>query len=184
MKALFGKRPGCWHRTILLVAALLGLMTMTAVAEPGREEIVVIARTLGFLTPPPTGTIEIGLVYPDGSEVGRAEAYRIAAAIGSSFAVDSLTLVPRPVTVTEAERAALPVLILTQAALPQGSTLARVLAGRKILTASTDLASIEARQTVIAVRARPRIEIFVNQAVAKEAGLQFSAAFRMFVQER
>lgn len=169
---------------MLVAVASLALMTTTAAAEPGREEIEVIARTLGFLTPPPTGKIDIGIVYPDGSEAGRAEAERIAAAIGSPFIVDNLTLLPRPVSVTEAERATFPVLVLTQAALPQGSTLAGVLAGKKVLTASTDIAGIDARQTAIAVRTRPRIEIFVNQAVAKQAGLQFSAAFRMFVQER
>jgi hypothetical protein len=75
------------------------------------------------------------------------------------------------------------VLLITQAALPQAGTLAAALAGQRVLTTSTDLASVDARQVVIAVRAHPRIEIVVNQAAAKVAGLQFSAAFRMFVQE-
>ncbi|MFL5281805.1 MAG: hypothetical protein ACJ8AW_12630 [Rhodopila sp.] len=164
-----------------IAVALAGLAT-AATAEPGPEELEIIARTLGFLTPP-HGTIDIGLVYPAGSEAGRGEAERIAAAIGSRFVVDDLTLHLRLLTVDEARHAAPPVLLITRAALPQAGTLAAALAGQRVLTASTDLASVDARQVVVAVRAHPRIEIIVSQAAAKVAGLQFSAAFRMFVQE-
>jgi hypothetical protein len=113
-----------------IAVALAGLAT-AATAEPGPEELEIIARTLGFLTPPPHGTIDIGLVYPAGSEAGRGEAERIAAAIGSRFVVDDLTLHPRLLTVDEARHAAPPVLLITRAALPQASTLAAALAGQR-----------------------------------------------------
>ncbi|WP_162530811.1 YfiR family protein [Rhodovastum atsumiense] len=172
------------RRVLRLGVAWLSLATIAAAVEPGPDEVEVIARTLGFLIAAPGGTIDIGLVYPTGSEAGRTTAERIAATLGPRFVVDDLTLRPRPLTVEEAGRVAPPVLLLTQAALPQAGILAASLAGKRVLTASTDPGSVERQQVVLAVRAHPRIEIFVSHAAARMAGLQFSTAFRMFVQER
>ena len=153
-------------------------------AEPGAAECEMVARTLGFLTVPPTGAIELGVVYPAGSPAGYAEAQRIVGALGSRFVVDDITLLPKPVTVEEAGRGGLRVLLLTQAALPQAGALGTALAGKRVLTAITDPASADSRFAVVAVSAQPSIEIFVSQAAAKSAGLQFSSAFRMLIQER
>jgi hypothetical protein len=140
---------------------------------------------MAFLLHPPTGTLEIGIVYPAGSAAGRAEAEQIEAAFGSGLQAGSLTLRPRLLTVQEAVRqdhAA--ALLLTDAALPQASALAAALAGKGTLTITSDPAMITAGQAVMAVRSQPRVEIYVNRAAAQAAGVEFSTAFRMMIQER
>lgn len=179
----YPQRPSKWRLASCLAVLLASIVTAAAAAEPGPAEFEIIARTLGFLTPPPRGTIEIGLVYPTGSEAGRAEAERIAASLGNQFGVDDLTLRPRPMTVEEAGHANVPVLLITRAALPQAQSLAATLAGKRVITVSTELTSVDARQIVVVVSAHPSIEIFVSRAATKVAGLQFSSAFRMLIQE-
>ncbi|WP_162530883.1 YfiR/HmsC family protein [Rhodovastum atsumiense] len=166
-----------------LMVALAGL-AMPAQAETGARDLQLIARTMGFLARPPSGTVEIGIVHPAGSDPGRTEAERIAAIFGSGLVVGALTLHPRVMTIEDAARAPVPVLLLTNAALPQATSLATALAGKGVLTVSTDPASVDARQVVVAVRSQPRVEIFVSRAAALAAGLEFSSAFRMLIQER
>lgn len=178
------QRSRSWHRVSLLAMVLVGIVRAAIAAEPGPAEFEIIGRTLGFLTPPARGTIQIGLVYPTGSAAGRSEAEQIAATLGSQFGVDDLTLRPLPMTVEEAGRSSVPVLLITRLALPAAQALAGALAGKRVITVSTELSSVDANQVVVVVSAHPSIEIFVSRAATKLAGLQFSSAFRMLIQER
>jgi class 3 adenylate cyclase len=74
--------------------------------------------------------------------------------------------------------------LLTSAALPRAGALAAATAGKGILTVTSDPVAIAAGEAVMAVRSQPRVEIFVSRAAALAAGVEFSTAFRMMIQER
>jgi hypothetical protein len=176
------RKLGQWCRAALIASALAG---SPAAAEPSETDLKLIAQSMGFLLRPPAGTLEVGIVYPAGSAAGRTEAERIAAAFGSGLKVGSLTLLPRLLTVEEASRGdhAAP-LLLTDAALPMANRLAAALAGKGVLTIASDPAAVTAGEAVMAVRSQPRVEIYVSRAAAGTAGVEFSSAFRMMIQER
>jgi hypothetical protein len=176
---------GRWCRGILIALALVGLSRSNATAEATAHDLRLIAQSMAFLQRPLTGTQEVGIVYPAGSAAGLAEAKRIEAAFGPGLQTGSLTLRPRLLTVQEAAHENSPAaLLLTDAALPQASVLATESAGKGILTISTDPATVTAGRTVMAVSSEPRVEIYVSRAAAQAAGVQFSTAFRMMIQER
>jgi hypothetical protein len=170
---------------LALVAALPALAASDAAAEPGAGELRLIAQSLGFLRQPPTGTQEVGIVYPTGSAAGRAAAERIAVVFGSGLSAGGLTLLPRVLTLDEAARGKpLATLVLTDDVLPQAARLAAAVAGKGVLTVTSDPEAVAAGAAVMAVRSLPRVEIFVSRAAAREAGVEFSTAFRMMIQER
>jgi hypothetical protein len=174
-----------WRRSVVVAAALAGLATPLFGSEPNTQDLRLIAQCMGFLLHPPTGTLEIGIVYPTGSAAGKAEAEQIEAAFGTGLQGGSLTLRPRLLTLEEAARQEhAGVLLLTSAALPRAGALAAATAGKGILTVTSDPVAIAAGEAVMAVRSQPRVEIFVSRAAALAAGVEFSTAFRMMIQER
>ncbi|MBK1660121.1 hypothetical protein E2C05_21580 [Paracraurococcus ruber] len=139
---------------------------------------------MAFLEPAPSGLVELGIVYPVGSIDGRAEAERSATAMRDGLRAGAIQLRGRPMTLDEAASAPPAALLLTEAALPQGDRLAALLAGRGVPTISTNPSAVASDKAVMAVRAEPRVEIIVSRAAARVAGVAFSAAFRMMIQER
>ena len=180
------KTPRC--RTIIrsLMFVLLAFCSLgrSALAEPTTRDLQILARALGFLEVAPRGNVEVGIVYPQHSAPGRAEADRIAGAFGDGLRAGNLTLRPKLVTVESVGQAGAAALLLTESAASHAGAVARMIAGRSVLTVSTDRALIEAGSVVMAVRSEPRVEILVSRPAAQAAGITFAAAFRMMIQER
>ena len=178
------RRRQLWSALPLLAALAVPAQPAAAAAEPTLRDLQVLARALGFLERPPSGMAEIGIVYPQQSTVGLAEAQRIAASFGDGLRAGNLVVRPRLVTLESVGDARAAALLLTDAAAAQAALVARVVAGRSILTVTSDRALIDAGSVVMVVRSEPRVEILVNRAAAQTAGVNFAAAFRMMIQER
>ncbi len=172
--------------SLLAAAAVLavGWSAPLPAVEPTTRDLQVLARAMGFLDRSLGGTAEIGIVYPEQSAAGRAEALRIAASFGAGLRAGNLVLLPRPVTVESVAGAGMAVLLLTDAAAAQAGAVARAVAGRSVLTVSSDRSLVDSGLVVMAVRGEPRVEILVNRAAAQAAGIGFAPAFRMMIQER
>ena len=177
-----GRRGGVLRAAVAALA--IGWSGPSPAVEPTVRDLQVLARAMGFLDRSPTGTAEIGIVFPEQSAAGRAEAQRIAASFGTGLRAGNLTVTPRLVTAESAAGVGLGVLLLTDAAVGQAAALARSLAGRSVLTVATDRGLVDAGLVVMAVRGEPRVEILVNRAAAQAAGVGFAPAFRMMIQER
>ncbi len=167
------------------LAALLagGVPVAASAAEMSVRDLQVIARAIAFMTPPPSGTAEIGIVYPGASDPGKQEAERIVAAFGTGLRAGSLTLTARAMPL-EGIASGPVALLLTSAALPHAATAATAVAGKGVLTVAVEPSAIEGGRVVMTVRSEPRVEILVNRVAAQGAGVGFSAAFRMMIQER
>lgn len=186
--ATTGLRAGATRRQFglrlggLAAATLPGL---AAAAETSRRDLLILARALGFMERPPTGTAELGIAYPGGSAAARAEAERVAEAFGSEgLRAGPLLLRPRLVAAESLAQPSFAALFLIDAALPLASRVAEALLGRGIATVCTDPTTVERGTVVMAVRSEPRVEIVVSRAAAQRAGVSFSSAFRMMIQER
>ncbi|MFC0409803.1 YfiR/HmsC family protein [Roseomonas elaeocarpi] len=177
------RRLPAGRRRLLALAVAITLL-------PGREagaadttprDLQLIGQVLGFLEHPPTGAVEVGLLY---APAARVEAEQLAQRFGDGVRAGGVTLRPRLLPVAEIGTAAPRVLLLTNSALPEAAAVARAVAGRGIMTVSPDPALIDGGLAVLAVRSSPRVEILVSRAAAQSAGLSFAGAFRMMIQER
>ncbi len=130
------------------------------------------------------GEAAIGIVYPRSSESGMAEARRIAAFFGPGLHAGRALLRPRLLTLEEARQAPVAALLLTEAMQPQADAVAELVAGRGVLTVSTDRALAERGAVVMAIQARPQVQLLANRRAAQAAGIRFANAFRMLIQER
>ncbi|MBI0539461.1 DUF4154 domain-containing protein, partial [Roseomonas sp. KE2513] len=161
-----------------------GSPSQSALAEATARDLQVLARALAFVEGAPRGAAEVGIVYSQQSAQGRAEAERVAGAFGEGLRAGSLTLRPRLVTVETAGQAGTAALLLTGSAVPHAALVARAIAGRSVLTVTTDRELIETGAVVMTVRTEPRVEILVSRTAAQAAGVTFVSAFRMMIQER
>ena len=170
---------------IVMLLACFWCVSAVALEGPDRRDLQLLGQSLSFLREPPNGPLQVGIVYPAGSALGRAEAQAIAAQFSGGIHAGAVTLEPHLVTVDQVTRGTgLSVLVLTDAALPDAGHIAQALAGNGVLTVAFNPATNRSHDVVMAIRGEPRVEILVNRAAAQAAGIQFSTAFRMMIQER
>jgi len=167
---------------IVAALALVGAAPLELSTDATTRELQLIAQSMSFLQSPPRGAVILGIVYLPGSPV---QAREIETAFGGGIHSGALTLHPRLLTVNEAFNAQDVVgLMLTDAALPEARAIASAMAGKGVLTISSVPAAVTAGVVVMAVRVRPRVEIYLSRSAAREAGVEFSTPFRMMLQER
>jgi hypothetical protein len=135
------------------------------------------------MVPAPTGTVEIGIVYPPASPTGKNEAERLAGALGGSLRANAVTVRLRLIPSDDIPPG-ITALLLTSAAESHAAGIARATSGKGVLVASTDMASLQAGQVAIVIQSEPRKEIFLNRAATETAGVRFATAFRMMVREQ
>lgn len=153
--------------------------------DPITQSFGIIAQSLSFLQSAPSGELSIGIVYPVPSQPAFAAARQIELAFGSGIRAGQLTLHPRLLTVRDAMMTTEVVaLFLTDAALPSASEIAAATAGKGILTIASDPSVVVNGLVVMAVRCKPRTEIYVSRTAAQSAGVEFSTPFRLIIQER
>jgi hypothetical protein len=145
------------------------------------RDLQVIARAVAFMTPTPSGDVEVGVVHGDG---GRAMADATAAAFGAGVRANAVNLKPVVMAAGQVGASAAKVFLLTDSALPSAGAIAAAVAGKGVLTVATVVSAVESGQVVMAVRSEPRVEIFVSRAAAAASGASFASAFRMMIQER
>ena len=173
------------RRSLIGVVAALALVRaapLESSTDATTRELHLIAQSMSFLQSAPQGAVILGIVYLPESP---AQAKEIEAAFGRGIQSGTLTLYPRLLTVNEAFNARDVVgLLLTDAALPDARAIASAMAGKGVLTIASEPAAVTAGVVVMAVRVRPRVEIFLSRSAAREAGVEFSTPFRMMLQER
>lgn len=175
-------RRGLLCAALLLAAGLSG--AGPARAETTQRDLRALARAASFMANAPTGETEFGIVFPNGSAAGRAEAEQIAAAAGSGVTAGALTLKPRLLPMAELAQSNLRVLVLTREALPAANEIAAATSGKQVLTVVTVASAIDGGKIVMSIASNPQIEILVNRAAAQSAGIIFAPAFRMLIKER
>ena len=182
----FGRGAG--RRGLLALACPILPASAAAAAsahgQPTARDLQLVARELRFLEQPPSGLVEVGIVYPGGSPEGRAEAGQLAALFEGGVRAGAVTLRPRPLTIEDVPAAGMRVVLLTGSAVLHAAALARRVAAREVLTVTFDPPVVDEGLAVLAVRSQPRVEVLVSRAAARAAGVGFAGAFRMMIQER
>jgi hypothetical protein len=174
------------HRTrrSWLSAALglgLGWPSPGLAASLSARELLLIGKVLEFLLPRPAGDGVVAVAYAAGDAASRADAEAIAAALGAGVPVAGGVL--RPVVVAGTALAGMRFALVIAAAGASGDAVMRAAAGQRALCVSGEPEAVQAGGCILAIRGEKRVEVFLNDAAARAAGLAFATAFRMMVRE-
>ena len=169
--------------------ALAWLLAMVPGVPPAAagttvKDVLVAVRTIGFVVNPPTGAVELAVVFDPGRPDSVDEMKTALAALADGTRVGGATVHPVPLAVTElSPLKAFRFVLLTGGVSGYFQTVFDQTRGRGVLTMSTDLACVRAGQCVMGVAAEPRVQVLVNRAASQAAAVEFAVSFRMMITE-
>jgi hypothetical protein len=176
------------HPLKLIIGAICifscaALFPTLLLAETTARDVQIIVKSATFLTSKPSGAIRVNIVFDPDNPASRQDAESIQDSLN---AMADAVLAPQP-SLTPLERAGSVdgTLVILAMGVPDRiqAVVADAVRGRGILTASADAACARAGRCVIAVQAKPRVEILFNDAAGKAAGVAFLPTFLVMITE-
>ena len=164
-------------------------LVATCAADCARADLVakdaqVIGRVLGFLENPPTGTVELGIVFDPARPESVAEAEKLSIILGDGLTSGKARIKPRLVPIAEIVAAQSVVAFFVTHGLGDGvDTVAAAARQRHVPTIMNDPACAYSGRCVISTTTEPTVEIVVNKAAAEATGTRFATFFRMLIKE-
>ena len=167
-----------------LIAAALAAVPAPARADVTAKDVQVMARALGFTEKPPTGEVNIGIVFAPGNAQSAKEATDLQAMLGSGLKAGNLTLKPVMVKIDEIGAAGdVGAFLLTEGVGADASKLAAATKAKQKPCITTDIPQVQSGACVMGIKSEPKVEIIVNKAAAADSGIGFAASFRMMITE-
>jgi hypothetical protein len=166
----------------MIGVAVVAVAMTGAAPSPKINTVQVAGRVATFLQPALSGQIAIAIVYRPGDPSSESEMRQIERAIGTELVIGSLRLRPRRVAdVSLRDLAGTKIAFVTSGV--DYREVAVATAARSILAFGSDPACIQAGCCAVTISATPAVQIVVNKAAVKAAGLRFSSGFLMLVKE-
>ena len=172
-------------------SALAGLAMLGAIISPfdnGAEaraaDLDVLVRSLSFLIDPPTGPVDLAVVYDPASSASAADARTIVNLAKAKEGI-GFTLEPRLIDQDGLDGldSADVVLLTTSADALYEPVFARARAN-KTLVVSLQQGCIDLGLCVMWIKGAPDVRIVLHRAAAQSVDARFNTTFRMMVQER
>jgi hypothetical protein len=168
--------------TLGCLACML-LNASPAAADVSAGDMQIMARALSFMARPPSGLIEVGIVYsPDDAESSR-DAKSAQELLAGGLRVGSVTLNPVLVPASQVASARVGLLFLTAGLGERARPAAAASREHRIPCITTDLTQVRSGFCAIGIRSQPRVEILVNRAAATADGTSFSTVFSLMITE-
>lgn len=167
--------------TALLLVLLL--FPILAQADVTQRDLQVASRALGFVEPPFTGTVRLGIVYTPEHPVSDRLARQTESLMSSGLSIGNIRLVPVLVPLSNIGDADVDIFLLT-GNLDEGNERFReAWLARGIPCLTTDIPQVRAGNCLMGIRSSPRVEILVHKASADSIDLTFASVFRMMIVE-
>ena len=168
----------------LIAIGAMALAMPTAHAEITAKDVQVMARALGFTEKPPTGDVNVAIVYAPGNPESAKEADDLQKLMGAGLKAGNLTLKPVMVKIDDLASAGdVGAFLLTEGVGADGAKVAGATKAKQKPCLTVDMAQVQSGACVMGVKSEPKVEIVVNKAAAEAAGISFGAAFRMMITE-
>ncbi|WP_207483754.1 YfiR/HmsC family protein [Arenibaculum pallidiluteum] len=173
------------QKAAVLLLALGALVSAPAWADVGAKDVQVIAKTVGFTTPPLTGQVKVAVVFDAAAAASQKDAEALKGILGAGLAAGAATLVPVmvPVDQVEAGLDGAAIAFVTTGLSAHYDKVFAAAKAKKVLSVSTDAACVQAGRCVMGVKSEPKVEILVNKAAAEASSVAFAPAFRMMISE-
>jgi len=168
----------------LLAVGAATLPTSPARADITPKDVQVMARALGFTEKPPTGEVNIGIVFAPGNPQSAKEADDLKTLMGTGLKAGNLTLKPVLVKIDDLGSAGdVAAFLLTDGVGADGAKLAAATKTKQKPCVTIDMAQVQSGACVMGIKSEPKVEIVVNKAAAADSGVSFAASFRMMITE-
>lgn len=172
-------------RTLAVLGVLVSLIwpAHAAHAEVTTRDLQILARTLGFLDPPLSGEVKVGIAFDAGSTRSSNEAKNISSLMGDGLTVGNLVLKPALVPFAQAASADVRLFLLAETSGDGAQMLRAVAQDRQLPCLTTDLEQVRAGNCAVGMQSSPKVEILVNRDTASASGVSFASVFRMMIKE-
>lgn len=168
---------------IISLVALLSL-AQAAEARVTQDDVQVAVRALSFLERPPSGDLRLAIVYAADSPQSVKAADDLRRMLGSSQRAGNLVLLPSLVRTDQLAGVRADALFLTEGVGPEAARQVKAAAqGGRIPCLTVDLDQVRNGVCTVGVSSNPRVQVFVNRALAAASGLSFSTMFRIMITE-
>lgn len=176
-------KPPAHVRWTTLCAASLILAAGPATALVMPQDVQIAARALGFLAKPPSGEVQVAVVYAEDSPQSLEDAHHLMQILAPGLTVGNITLEPTLVPVNRLARAQAGLIFLAPGIGSEGSLVAAASRSLHVPCVTTDLSQVRSGNCAIGIRSAPQIQILVNHAAAAASGTTFSTIFRVMITE-
>lgn len=171
----------------LVPVALLSVLLVfspLARAEVTQRDLQVASRALGFMEPPFTGTLRLGIVHAPDRPVSNRQARQIESTLSSGLSIGNITLTPVLVPLSEVGGANVDLFLLTGNLGDDGSEQFRdAWLARGIPCLTMDIDQVRAGNCLLGIRSSPKVEILLNSQMADRIGVTFASVFKMMIVE-
>jgi len=160
---------------------MLALSLATAVHADPAKDLAVVGRALTFLENGPSGKAVLGVVFDPSKPASVAEKNAVMAALGAGLSAGSITLVGKPVEVSEVGGVSgVAALYLTKGI--NNAAVGSAAKSKRLITIG-DSACAVSGACVMSVSTDPKVDIQVNRAAAAGVGAAFKSAFSMMIHQ-
>ena len=170
-------------RILTLLLCSLFVMALPVYAAVDLAQLQIMVRALGFLNNPPTGDLNVGIVYSPGIPGSAEEASALEAELGSGLQVGDLFLKPVMVNINDVDNANVGLFFLTKDLGTDGRKILAASKKKQILCVTTDVAQVTNGSCGLGIVSQPKIQILVNHSVASSSGATFATVFSMMITE-
>lgn len=142
-------------------------------------------KTLPLLNDKITGTATLAIIYDPSNPSSKQEADKIKAILDDNFqAPEDLKLIGVMVPVNDLGKISeSKVAVLTGGLSAYYNAISDAVAGRSILTMSTDLDCVRAGKCILGIVSKPHVEIYYSRPAAESAKVTFGQVFALIVKE-
>ncbi|WP_374763046.1 hypothetical protein [Yunchengibacter salinarum] len=178
------KRTARWLATAMTLAALAVLPPFVGpAAAVTAKDIQVAARSVAFLSNPPTGTVEVAVVFDPGNADSKADADSIKGLITQFPKAGGATLAPVLVPSDQLGQLSGKGVVFMASGVGNAGAVFSAAASDGVPTLSIGEACVRAGHCVVGVVTSPKVQILVNKSAAEAASVSFKSAFLMMIQE-
>ncbi len=161
----------------------LTMMLLTSAQAVSLGDLQIAVRALGFINNPPTGKLNVGVVYAADIPGSTQEAHELQTILGNGLQVGNLFLKPVMVPINGGDSSTVGLFFLTQGLGSESRPLLSASEKKRIICVTTDITQVIKGVCALGVKSYPKIEILVNRAAAANSGITFASAFNMMITE-
>ena len=153
-------------------------------AKVTEKDLQVVFRALGFMKSSPGGTLKAAIVHDPGNSASQSEAKQLKSLLKGGYSAKGITLEPVMVKAGNAgDIANTDLAFVTTGISGHYDRIKDIGRSNGIFIVSTDKSCVQAGACTMFVQSTPSVQITVNGETADKAGIAFSSAFGMMVDE-
>lgn len=171
-------------KLIIASSIALSLLSATQAQADSAKDFETLSKAVGFMNNGPSGAVEMAVVFDPSNPASVAHADEVIGLVSAGVGSGKVKLTGKKVEASAVSGSTSKVIFLTKganAAYGAAVTQAKANGG---LTASTDLACLDAAACVVVVKTDPSVDIFVSTKASADTGAGFASAFSMMITQK